>query len=508
MDSVQAIAFLGTGIVVGAAAAWFAARGRAGGNLAALNERLSAREAQIADLQLSSRTQTQELALLQTRFQQETTSRATAEERSRQIPPLQELVTTRENTIGALQKEVTTLKTTHSELQTTLTEERKASEEKLALLNEAQAKLSDAFKALSSDALKSNNQSFLELAQSTLQKFQESAKGDLDKRQQAIDQIVKPVRESLDKFDNRIQEIEKARVGAYEGLNQQVKSLLETQTQLRSETSNLVKALGTPRIRGRWGEIQLKRVVELAGMLDHCDFQEQQSVTTETGRLRPDLIVRLPGGKNIVIDAKAPLAGYLEALEATDDVARKARLMDHARQIREHMTLLGQKNYWDQFQPTPEFVVLFLPGESFFSAALEQDPTLIEQGVEQRVILATPTTVIALLKAVAYGWRQESLARNAQEISDLGKELYKRISDMSSHFGDLGSRLDKAVESYNKAVRSMESRVLVSARRFHELESTGGEKVIEALEPITTASIQPQAPELIVLPDQSTKKIS
>ena len=281
--------------------------------------------------------------------------------------------------------------------------------------------------------------------------------------------------------------------------------MLETQTQLRSETANLVRALGTPRVRGRWGEIQLKRVVEMAGMLDHCDFYEQQSVSTEEGRLRPDLIVRLPGGKNIVVDAKAPLTGYLEANEATDEPTRRSKLQDHARQIRDHMTALSRKSYWDQFQPAPEFVVLFLPGETFFSAALEQDAALIEQGVEQRVILATPTTLITLLKAVAYGWRQENLAANAREISELGKDLYKRIADMSSHIGDVGSKLGKAVESYNKAVGSLETRVLVSARRFRDLDAAGTEQEIDPVLPVEVAPRQLQASEMALLGDKDAE---
>jgi len=322
------------------------------------------------------------------------------------------------------------------------------------------------------------------------------AKGDLEKRQQAVEQIVRPVRESLDKFDTKIQDMEKARVGAYEGLKQQVTSLQVSEEQLRKEAANLVKALGTPRVRGRWGEIQLRRVVELAGMLDHCDFHEQASVTTEDGRLRPDLVVHLPGGKHIVVDAKAPLAGYLEALEASTDEIRDARMDDHARHIREHLTALSRKAYWDQFQPAPEFVVLFLPGETFFSAALERDPSLLEQGVEQRVILATPTTLITLLKAVSYGWRQETLADHAREISDLGKELYKRLADMTGHFEDLGARLGKAVESYNKAIGSLETRVLVSARRFHELKSTGIETELASLAPVESVPRRIQAAEL------------
>ncbi len=415
--------------------------------------------------------------------------------REERLGEIQNELSVKDQSLQGIQSDLQQLQTLRAKTEETLLQERKASDEKLSLLQDAQLKLGDAFKALSGEALKSNNQSFLELAKSTLEKFQESAKGDLEKRQIAIDQLVKPVRESLEKFDGKIQDLEKARVGAYEGLQQQVRGLLETQVQLRTETSNLVKALGTPQVRGRWGEIQLRRVVEMAGMLNHCDFQEQQSVTVDGGRLRPDLIVRLPGGKNIVVDAKAPLAAYLEAIAAPDAETRKLKFMDHARQVRDHVTQLSKKSYWDQFQPAPEFVVLFLPGETFFGAALEHDPSLIETSVDQSVLLATPTTLIALLKAVAFGWRQESLAVNAQQISELGKEMYKRIATMSQSFADVGDRLGKAVSSYNDAVGSLESRVLVTARKFQDLQ-IGTDKEITPVLPIDKAVRNMQAAEL------------
>lgn len=366
-------------------------------------------------------------------------------------------------------------------LETVVEKDREAAEQREALLAQQREQLAESFQALSSEALRKNNEAFLGLATTKLETMHAQAKGDLEKRQQAIDASIKPVRESLDKVDIHLRKIENERVGAYSKLTTQMEAMLASEQQLRTETGRLVTALRSPVARGQWGEMQLKRVVELAGMQSHCDFVEQVSVDSEHGRQRPDLLVQLAGGRSIVVDAKVPLSAYLEALEAEDEAVRTDRLRQHARQLRDHVMALSRKSYWEQFDPTPEMVVLFVPAESLLYAALEQDPSLYEDAARYKVSIATPHTLIATLRTMALGWKEEALAENARHISDLGRELYQRVGKLADHWGKVGTHLQRAVSSYNSSVSSLESRVLVTARRFKDLEVAPADSEIERL---------------------------
>ncbi len=382
----------------------------------------------------------------------------------------------------ALRQDMTGVQQARVAAETRMEEVSRQLADQRTLLDHARQELVGSFQALSGEALKQNNDAFLKLAAVSFEALHAKAEGDLAQRQLAIDSLVRPLQESLQRYDEQMRLLEQSRQSAYGGLDQHLKLLAESQQRLQQETGNLVKALRAPAVRGQWGEITLKRVAELAGMVEHCDFVQQATTTGDDGRFRPDMVVHLPGGRQIVVDAKTVLAAYLDAHEAQTDQQRADLLKRHAEQVRSRMDDLSLKAYWTQFDRAPEFVVLFLPGEQFLGAALDQDPRLIEEGFARGVVLATPSTLVALLKAVAYGWRQEQLNAHAEEAGKLGRDLYERMAVLAEHFNDVGQALGKSVSAYNRAVGSLETRVLPAARRFKEL-GVSSDKEIPVLEP-------------------------
>jgi DNA recombination protein RmuC len=450
----ELIAYVIFGILIGGLVIWFLAKARLQGLYAK----------QIGDLQVSYSNQITDLE-----------KRASGAEA--RVEELRQQVERKDSEISQVRKELEVETTSKVEAFTRLEESQKGLEEQKALIETMKAEMTDTFNALSSAALKSSSEDFLRLASEHLGKVVAETKGKLGEHQVAIDGLIKPLHEALKRYEEQVRLIEESRHKAYGSLEEQLRSLASTHEQLQKETSNLVSALKKPQVRGRWGEITLRRVAELSGMSAHCDFTEQISVETESGRLRPDMLVHLPMEREIVVDAKVSLDAYLDALSALTEDEKKAKVEKHAQQVRAHMNKLGSKEYWTQFKQSPEFVVLFIPGESFLSSALDVDGTLIEDGIQKRVIIATPTTFIALLRAIAYGWRQEQMTKNAQEISNLGKELYERIYTLVKHFIDIGSAIGKAMDSYNKAIGSMELRVLPSVRKFKELGVTSAEEI-------------------------------
>jgi len=426
----------------------------------------------VAEMKVAAEAKARDYSALQDQLRSEAEQKASAQAELRETrSSLLSLSTVREDLQRESQARIVA-ETKFTESQTNFENLRRS-------LEEAEIRMADAFNALSSKALQTNNDAFLQLARSTFETMHAKAEGSLETRQNAIEHLVSPLKEALVRYEYEVRELERTRQTAFGSLEEQLRALTSSNLKLQHETGSLATALRTPQTRGRWGEMTLRRAAELAGMSDHCDFTEQETVVDGDRRQRPDMIVNLPADRRIMVDAKVPLQAFLDALSAPTEEQRTAEFSKHGQLVRTHMNQLASRGYWEQFTNAPEFVVLFLPGESFFAAAVEQDRTLIEDGMEKKVVLATPTTLIALLRAVAYGWRQDAMAKNAEEVSELGRQLHDRIRTFISHFDDMGISLKRAVDRFNDARASLESRVLPAARRFRDLKAAMGDEIPE-----------------------------
>ncbi len=496
--SIQHLYALGIGAFLGAVLCWLVTRYRYNIRMTRFNLEKETRISLLSEAVKVTSDERDEAKALLEQIRQELKSADErilnlSEERSAALSKLdymaslEKTLAAAEAQIDCLQNEITELKQHIAQLETVIDKERVSTAEKITLLEDMKNNLTDTYKAISANALEKNNQAFLDLAKATFSKYLEAAKTDFELRSNAVKDVVIPVKEALNKYDEFMRAVERQRENAYGGLKEQVYSLVKSQTELQKETGRLVKALRVPHVRGRWGEITLQRVAELAGMKNRCDFFEQPVSTGKEGGLRPDMIITLPGNRQIVVDSKVPISAYLDALEAETDEKREEFLATHARHVQNHILKLSQKNYWAQFQPTPEFVILFIPGENFFSAALSQNPALIEFGVEKGVIPSTPTTLITLLKTVSFAWRQETIAENAKAISELGKDLYERLNVMAKHIHHLGREIDRCTTTYNQVVGSFERRVLIAARKFNELGlNLKSDKELLSIDPVET----------------------
>jgi DNA recombination protein RmuC len=492
MEPVLYLVILMIGYVAGAISAGFIFKSSRGPNLAASESEFAEMKAKLAEKDQSIGEARQSIlnerdvqTRLQSELRTEAERRVAAEERSTRIPALESLLADKDRALVAVNQEVTELKARHASLLTRMDDSEKGAQEKLRAYEEAQQKMSEQFKVVAAEALAGNTQQFQEMAKETLVRLQEAARGETDEKGRNLDDVVRPLKESLERVDARIGEYEKERATAVGALAEQVKGLAGAQAQMQAEAAVLMRALRAPAVRGHWGEVQLRRVVELAGMLEYADFESGPAT---------DLVVHLPNLRNIEVDARVPLAAYLEAHDIPDDQGRDEKLKEHAAGVRKHVEALAVRAQ----ESGHDFTVAFVPAEAFLSAALSFDPGLLEDAVRQNVLLATPTSLIGLLKAVSYGWRQEKIARNAQQISDLGRELHDRIAGMAGYLDELRRGLERSVDAYNKTVGSLESRVLTPARRFKELGAASGEE-IPAVDVVERAPRAVQAPELVYL---------